>query len=67
MIRRAGAVAVEQLFGQTFQRATVTKGRGMKREFRVLGAELETFQQTANRIVIASGKKCQAALPGAKN
>jgi len=29
-------------------------------------AELEAFQQAANRIVIAGGKKCQAALAGAK-
>jgi DNA-binding transcriptional regulator LsrR (DeoR family) len=30
-------------------------------------AELEAFQQTANRIVIAGGEKRQAALAGAKN
>jgi hypothetical protein len=39
----------------------------MKRAVQALRAELKTFQQTANRIVIAGGEKRQAALTGAKN
>jgi hypothetical protein len=63
------AVAVEQLFRQTFQRATYCKDEGgrMKIKSRGVRAELKTFQQAANRIVIAGGEKRQAALAGAKN